>query len=76
MNQAKPRTRAAFLSDPKALVRFNQISPHIGIGRSTFLELVRRGRAPQPVRLGRATFWVWGEVSAWRDQVITTGRGA
>ena len=60
--------------DPKRLVRWNQIAPHVGIGRSAFLERVRLKTAPQPVKVGKATFWLWGEVAAWRDELIRAGR--
>jgi len=67
-------TSAAVTDDPKALVRWNQLKGRVGISRSAFLERVRLKQAPQPVKVGRATFWVWGEVAAWREELIRSGR--
>jgi predicted DNA-binding transcriptional regulator AlpA len=72
------RAPVPFLRDPKALVRYEQIKPYIGVSRTTWWKLVRAGKAPKPVRLdgigGRAAFYVWGEIVAWRDGVINGKR--
>jgi len=46
------------------LVRLPQITRFLNIGRSTWLNGVRIGRFPQPVRLGGITAWRAKDVRA------------
>lgn len=34
-------------------------------GRTWWLDLVKARKAPQPVKIGRSTFWLASEVQAW-----------
>ena len=40
------------------LVRLPAALHAVELGRSAWLELVKTKAAPQPVKIGRATFWV------------------
>lgn len=48
-----------------ALLRDRESAALCSIARSTFLALVRDGRAPRPVRLGSATRWRRAELLDW-----------
>lgn len=44
------------------LVRLPECLQAVCLGRTAWLDLVKSGAAPQPVKIGRATFWVQSEV--------------
>lgn len=43
--------------DPDRLIRLDGCLALVGVRRTFWLELVRRGVAPKPLKLGRATLW-------------------
>ncbi len=45
-----------------------------GLGRSAWLERVRDGIAPKPIKIGRRTLWVKSEVHEWIEKLIKTHR--
>jgi prophage regulatory protein len=47
---------------PGRLLRLPGVLHLLPLGRSAWLDLVREKKAPQPVKIGRATFWVESEV--------------
>jgi predicted DNA-binding transcriptional regulator AlpA len=47
----------------------------VGLQRSAWLDLVRKRKAPQPVKIGRATLWVESEVQAFIAERIRESRG-
>lgn len=58
------------------LIRLPATLQRVGIGRSHWLDLVREKRAPQPIKIGRATLWLAAEVDAWvRERVRESRRG-
>jgi predicted DNA-binding transcriptional regulator AlpA len=60
------RPNAAFLDFPsEGLVRIRQVISVVGLSRSTWLEMVRRGEAPKPLRIGPTK-----TLTAWRVQDI------
>ena len=60
------RPNAAFLDLPnEGLVRIRQVVSVVGLSRSTWLEMVRRGEAPKPLRIGPSK-----TLTAWRVQDI------
>lgn len=58
-----------------ALIRLPATLARVGIGRSAWLDLVRQRRAPQPIKIGRATLWVAAEVDAWIGERVRQSRG-
>ena len=46
------------------LIRLPECLQSVSLGRTAWLNLVKEGAAPQPVKIGRATCWVWSEVQA------------
>lgn len=46
----------------------------VGLGRTAWLDLVRDGKAPRPIKIGRATAWVESELADWLREQIRTRR--
>ena len=60
---------------PGRLIRLPGTLDLVGLQRSAWLDLVRRHKAPQPVKIGRATLWVESEVQAFIAERIRESRG-
>lgn len=45
------------------------------VSRSTWWSMVRKGKAPAPIRYGSCTFWRRSEVLAMIDRLTTEARG-
>lgn len=58
------------------LLRLPATLDRVGIGRTAWLDLVREGKAPKPLKLGRATAWVESELADWLREQIRTRRAA
>jgi prophage regulatory protein len=58
------------------LVRLPDALQAVSLGRTAWLDLVKSGTAPQPVKIGRATFWVWSELQAFIAERIRQSRKA
>lgn len=57
------------------LVRLPTVLATVQTGRTMWLDLVKAGKAPQPVRIGRATFWQASELQAWIADRVRESRG-
>lgn len=66
----------AVAGDPDRLIRLAGALSLVGLGRSAWLELVRTGKAPAPIKLGRATAWREAEVREWVRERVRQHRGA
>lgn len=58
------------------LLRLPATLERVSLGRTAWLDLVREGNAPKPVKLGKASAWVESEISDWLRERIRTGRRA
>lgn len=68
---AQPATVAA---DPGPLLDLPRVLERIGVGRSKWLALIKDGKAPQPVKVGRRTLWPESEIATWlADSVARRG---
>ncbi|MEI2678412.1 MAG: AlpA family phage regulatory protein [Burkholderiaceae bacterium] len=56
-------------------IRLPECLHMVGLGRTAWLDLVKAGTAPQPVKSGRATLWVWSEVQGFIAARIRESRG-
>ena len=72
--QATPPRAEASATTPR-LLRLAAALDHVGLGRSAWLDLVREGKAPKPVKIGRASAWVESELAAWLNERIRASRG-
>lgn len=57
------------------LLRLPTVLATVGLGRTAWLEMVKAGRAPAPIKIGRATAWPASEVHAWIAERIRQSRG-
>lgn len=56
------------------LIRLPEALQSVSLGRTAWLDLVKGGNAPKPVKIGRATFWVASEVQAFIAERIRLSR--
>lgn len=71
---ARPSTPTTPAPMNERLVRLPQCLAAVSLGRTAWLDLVKSGDAPQPVKIGRATFWVWSEVQRFIVERIRLSR--
>ena len=58
------------------LVRLPEVLQSVCLGRTAWLDLVKAQQAPQPVKIGRATFWVASEVQRFiADRIRQSRKG-
>lgn len=62
-------------AEPGRLIRLPATLSLVPLGRTAWLDLVKRNEAPQPVKIGRATFWVEREVLDWIAERVRAHRG-
>lgn len=67
-------TPSATAEPAPRLLRLPATLERVGLGRTAFLDLVREGKAPKPVKIGRASAWVEAEVSDWLRERIRAAR--
>jgi prophage regulatory protein len=73
VEDAPPTTPA----EPGRLLRLPAVLGMVGLGRSCWFGLVKAGRAPRPIKIGRAALWIEDEVSRWvRDRVVEARTGS
>ena len=75
MPHTKPSDTAASRTDEQ-LDRLPAVLQVVQLGRTAWLDLVKARRAPQPVKIGRATFWVHSEVQRFIAERIRESRKA
>ena len=56
------------------LVRLPEALQAVCLGRTAFLDLVKEGVGPKPVKIGRATFYVWSELQGFIAERIRLSR--
>lgn len=57
------------------IVRLPAVLQTVQGGRTWWLDLVKAGKAPQPVKIGRATFWQESQLYAWIADRVRESRG-
>lgn len=70
-----PASMPTLSADPGRLIRLPAALELVGLGRSAWLDLVRERKAPQPVKIGRATLWVETEVRGFIAARVRQSRG-
>lgn len=56
------------------LLRLPATLDRVGLGRTMFLDLVREGKAPKKIKIGRCCAWVESEIEAWITDRIRQSR--
>lgn len=58
------------------LYRLPAVLQVVQLGRTAWLDMVKAGKAPQPVKINRATFWVCSELQRFIAERISESRKA
>jgi predicted DNA-binding transcriptional regulator AlpA len=74
MNEIPTAATPPAAGTPEQLLRLPATLARVGLGRSAWLDLVKAGRAPQPVKIGRASAWLASEVAAWIAERVRDSR--
>lgn len=56
-------------------LRLPSVLEMTGRGRTAWLDDVKAGKAPKPVKIGAASMWLHSEVQAWISDRIRESRG-
>lgn len=76
MNQTTTHESTATGTNGERLIRLPATLHTIELGRTAWLDLVKAKQAPQPVKIGRATFWVASEVQRFiADRIRQSRKG-
>jgi len=59
---------------PPRLLRLPATLDRVGLGRTAWLDLVREGKAPKAIKIGRATAWAESEINSWLLERIRGSR--
>jgi prophage regulatory protein len=60
---------------PMRLERMADLVARVGLKKSQLFALIRRREFPQPIKCGRSSLFVSGEVDAWITERIRQSRG-
>ncbi len=71
----KPLPHTLQPTQPERLIRLPEVLRTVSFGRTAWLDLVKAGDAPQPIKIGRATFWQASELQAWIAASVRAARG-
>lgn len=66
-------TPTSLLNDK--LIDMEFITKLTGLTDKWFYQLIKNGKFPKPIKLGRSSRWLESEVEAWLQQRITDSRG-
>lgn len=56
------------------LVRLPEVLRTLSLGRTAWLDLVKAGKAPASIKIGRATFWQASEIQAFIAERVRQSR--
>jgi prophage regulatory protein len=60
--------------EPINLLRLDQVLAAMPLSRTTFINMVKRGEFPKPIKIGRVCFWIENEVQAFLRQKAAESR--
>lgn len=76
MNQTTTHEPVTARTEGERLIRLPATLHAVELGRTAWLDLVKSKQAPQPVKIGRATFWVASEVQRFiADRIRQSRKG-
>jgi prophage regulatory protein len=56
-------------SSTRKLIPLPAVLELVPIGRAYWYELVRDGKAPEPIKLGKRSLWLESEIAAWVERL-------
>ena len=60
--------------EPINLLRLDHVLEAMPLSRTTFINMVKRGEFPKPIKIGRVCFWIENEVQAYLRQKAAESR--
>jgi prophage regulatory protein len=62
--------------EPINLLRMEQVLEAMPLSRTTFINMVKRGEFPKPIKIGRVCLWIENEVQAFLRQKAAESRNS
>ncbi|WP_287497511.1 AlpA family transcriptional regulator [Pandoraea sp. CB10b_02] len=57
------------------ILRLPQVKAMVGLGKTAIYDKIKEGAFPKPIKLGRASGWLEGEVQQWIGKQVEAQRG-
>lgn len=57
------------------IIRLPKVKELVGLGKTAIYDKIKEGAFPKPIKLGRASGWLEGEVQQWIGQQVEHQRG-
>ena len=59
---------------PERFIKLPETLHLTGVSASLWYEMIKAGKAPPPVKVGKSSFWVLSEVINWQQEQIASSR--
>lgn len=63
------------MSERAKIIRLPQVKELVGLGKTAIYDKIKDGSFPRPIKLGRASGWLEGEVHDWICKQANEQRG-
>jgi prophage regulatory protein len=57
------------------IIRLPKVKELVGLGKTAIYDKIKEGAFPKPIKLGRASGWLEGDVQEWIGQQVQAQRG-
>lgn len=57
------------------IIRLPKVKELVGLGKTAIYDKIKEGAFPKPIKLGRASGWLEGEVQQWIGKQVEHQRG-
>jgi prophage regulatory protein len=57
------------------IIRLPKVKELVGLGKTAIYDKIKEGDFPKPIKLGRASGWLEGDVQEWIGQQVQAQRG-
>lgn len=57
------------------IIRLPQVRELVGLGKTAIYDKIKDGQFPKPLKLGRVSGWLEGDVVAWINKQVQAQRG-
>jgi prophage regulatory protein len=57
------------------IIRLPKVKELVGLGKTAIYDKIKEGDFPKPIKLGRASGWLEGDVQQWIGQQVEHQRG-
>ena len=63
------------MNERAKIIRLPQVKELVGLGKTAIYDKIKNGSFPMPIKLGRASGWLEGEVQEWICKQVNEQRG-